>query len=154
MTEQTLPQPKKGNKMATDKVDVNKLLAEIEKFSPRDFALFAVKANEIQVQKKKQQLKEIAELYIESLASAGFTKEEGIEALGVKTASDGTVKIVSRAKNGTAKKVKGPQAKWGQTYKNPDTGETWTKSASGKGQLIKWLKDAIENGKTFEELEA
>jgi hypothetical protein len=150
MDDATVTTPKKGTKMATEKMDLQKLLAEVEKFNPRDFALFAVKANEIQEKKKKDLLKEIVQTFTSSLDAAGFSKQQGIEALGVKAASGTTVK--SRPKAGKGGGVDIPREMWGKTFTNAATGETWTKSASGKGKPKAWLVDAINGGKTLAEL--
>jgi DNA-binding protein H-NS len=132
---------KKETKMATKPIDVSAM-------SSAELDALIKSAQAIVNGKRKSELKAIVDTFTSSLSAAGFSKSDGIEALGGVRPT-----VVSRPKTGT-KKSKGPQPKWGATYKNPETGETWTKSASGKGGLKKWLADAIASGKTFEELES
>lgn len=138
--------PKKGSKMAANKIELSTLPYK---------QLIAVmeEAQALVHSKRKEELREIAKLYIESLESAGFTKAEGIEALGVRTADDGSVKIVSRFKSGAkAGGVDIPKSYWGKTFKDATTGETWTKSSTGKGKPKNWIVEAIASGKTLDDL--
>ena len=107
--------------------------------------------------KRKTEIAEIAKTFTDALAAAGYSKADGLEALGVRAAASTGTAVVSRPKAGKGvarPKNTGPKPKWGQSYKNPITGDVWTKSASGKGKTVSWLADEIAAGKTFEEFEA
>ncbi len=75
---------------------------------------------------------------------ANLKRSEG----GVSTATVSARK--KRAPNGSAKAA-GPMPERGATYKNPATGETWTKAASGKGRTITWLQELVDKGGKFED---
>jgi hypothetical protein len=136
-------QPKKGNKVATTKIDLAAL-------PYKQLVAMLEEANALVHSKRKDELKEITKTFVDSLVAAGFSKQEGIEALGSKAASGTPVK--SRPKAGKGGGVDIPREMWGKTFTNAATGETWTKSASGKGKPKQWLVDAINGGKTLAEL--
>jgi hypothetical protein len=92
----------------------------------------------------KEELKEICSLFVESLETKGFTKAEGIEALGSRAARSG-----GGASKGT--KSNFPRELWGRSFKDPATGHIYTKSKVGKGRVEGWLADLVENGAKYED---
>ena len=124
---------------------------DVSKLSSAELAKLIKDANALVGAKRKAELADIVKAFTDALVAAGFTKAEGVEALGGRAASSGGV--VSRPKTGKGKKT-GPQPKWGTTYKNPADGATWTKSATGKGRTVAWLQALVDGGKTFEEFAA
>lgn len=137
MTDET-NSTKKATKMATT--------INVETMSFNELQKLIASANAAVEGKRKSELAAIAKTFTESLEAGGFTKAEGLAALGAGT----------RAKASGSKKSKatGPAPKWGQTYKDPASGAIWTKSPTGKGQVVRWLADAVAAGKKFEDFEA
>lgn len=137
---------KKATKMAkapTTSVDINNMTAT-------ELETLIKEASAIVSGKRKAELKDIIDTFTTSLSAHGFTKAEGIEALG---GVPPTPK--ARSASGTkAPKQSGPKPKRGQAYKNPADNTIWTASPTGKGSPAKWLREAVAAGKTFEEFEA
>lgn len=135
--------------MATsiDKMSYAKLIAQRRAI---DEALLA---------KRGEVVQDFADEFAKKLTTAGFTLTEGIAALRKASAPSKPAKKV-RAKRGTAPKRTAPvstdstgqKPEVGVTYKDPNTGDQWTKKE--KGAPKKEFIALIKAGKTWSELRA
>ena len=127
--------PKKESKVATKELDVSSMsYAQLQNLINQASAVIDGK--------RKEELKEICALFVESLESKGFSKAEGVTALGA-----------GKAKGGAASKgskIGFPKELWGKSFKSMN-GEIWTKSKTGKGRPPLWLMEAVTNGKKWED---
>lgn len=88
---------------------------------------------------------------IEGAAEIKLSIEDLIKALQARAPKSGPVRGTKRAPSKSGTKV---MAERGVTYKNPQTGELYKRSESGKGRIAKWLQDLVDAGGTFEQYKA
>lgn len=97
-------------------------------------------------EKKDAELARLVGAFKADLEEAGFTAADAAALLT-------PAKARSPAKNSAPGVDKtGSKPTPGTTYKNPSTGETWTKAANGKGAPKKEFVALIAAGKTWAEL--
>lgn len=86
--------------------------------------------------KRGEEIKVLADAYAKKLQAGGFSIAEGLKALEpydtTKAKRPGTTARPPR------------EVVTGTTYKNPETGETWT--AGAKGRVVGWLQAQIDAG--------
>jgi DNA-binding protein H-NS len=103
-------------------------------------------AQQALVAKRADELKVLADGYAKKCHAAGFTIEEAVDALASYLPSKGRKGVAKAAKaSGMPKPVPGT------TYRNPDTGEKWTRAASGRGRTVSWLQQLVDSGRSLEE---
>ena len=107
---------------------------DVSKLSSAELAKIIKDATALVGAKRKAELSEIVKNFTDALVAAGFTKAEGVEALGGRAASAGGV--VSRPKTG---KSDFPRELWGRSFTNPADNTVWVKSKTGKGRAPSWL---------------
>jgi DNA-binding protein H-NS len=88
--------------------------------------------------KRGEEIKVLADAYAKKLQAGGFSIAEGIKAL----APYGTIP----AKRTDVAPRPPREVETGTTYKNLETGETWT--AGAKGRVVGWLQAQINAGKS------
>ena len=132
----TAPKTKTEVKPVATKLDLSKMsYAELQEL--------AKEASELVDMKKSEEIKVLADGFVKKATAAGFSKAD------IKAAVDA---MLPGGKSKSApKKATGPKPTPGATYKDPATGETWTKAANGKGKTKGWLQAYIVSGKKFED---
>ena len=88
--------------------------------------------------KRGEEIKVLADAYAKKLEAGGFSISEGIKALAPYD--------TTAAKRSGAAPRPPREVQTGTTYKNPETGETWT--AGAKGRVVGWLQAQISAGKS------
>lgn len=88
--------------------------------------------------KRGEEIKVLADAYAKKLQAGGFSITEGIKALA-------PYDTPAAKRTGAAPRPP-REVVTGATYKNPETGETWT--AGAKGRVVGWLQAQINAGKS------
>ncbi|QNK65815.1 H-NS family nucleoid-associated regulatory protein [Variovorax sp. PAMC26660] len=88
--------------------------------------------------KRGEEIKVLADAYAKKLQAGGFSISEGIKALA-------PYDTAAAKRSGVAPRPP-REVETGTTYRNPETGETWT--AGGKGRVVGWLQAQINAGKS------
>jgi DNA-binding protein H-NS len=96
--------------------------------------------------KRAEELKVLADGYAKKCEAAGFTIGEAVEALKSYLPRKGRKGDVK-----AAKASRGSKPVPGTTYKNPVTGDKWTRSANGRGRTVGWLQQLVDSGRSLEE---
>lgn len=118
---------------------------DISKLSYNELQELIAQAEAARAAKKGEELKVLADLYAKKLEAAGFSIEEGIEAIRPYSRK-------KRVARGSAAPKTPRPVQEGITYKNPANGEKW--KAGGKGRIVGWLAEAISKGHKAEEFAA
>jgi hypothetical protein len=118
---------------------------DISKLSYNELQVLITQAEAARAAKKGEELKVLADLYAKKLEAAGFSIEEGIEAIRPYSKKQ-------RVARGSAAPKPVRPVREGVTYKDPTSGQTW--KAGSKGRIVGWLNELISQGHKAEQYAA